>query len=374
MSKILYLAEHLEDGGTAKHVAELAPRLRAHGIEPTILSRGLQGAYAHALRNQGVEVIHSTHCYRDSLRALSGRKYALVHSLLYGPHLYDVLIAYVTHIPYVRSTRNMGHWNKPLLRIRTKVALRAKLVKHHVANSVGAKEYLVKREKVRPDAIHVIPNGIVDRRHEGPFLSREELGLAPDDLVMISVAWLKRHKFIDFLIDRLPEIQAFCQKAKLLLVGTGPLEQQLKQHAHERGVSDACLFVGRQSNPHAFLRLADVAVSASPNEGMSNALLEAQMMAVPAVVTEEAGGNREVIRHGVNGLLYPALNAPAFRAAIASIIQEPGLRTKYGTAARHIFETHFTLEIQVRRYVAYYESVMNAPARKIRGLTEGASS
>lgn len=356
--RVLFLAELLTDGGTAKHLAELLPCLRDAGIEPVVWSRGQQGRYARRLQQRGIPLEALPSIERPLLMASRTRGIELVHSYLYGPHLSDALICTLRRIPYLKSTRNTGHWLSTRPAVALRVAIRRPLIRHHLVNSGGVADYLVDKERVERARINVIPNGMLDRHEEGPTIAREEIGLAPSDFVMLSVAWLKSRKSLDFLIRALAVLKPRHGNLKLVLVGDGPEEAALRGLAAELGVSDACRFLGRHGAPHALARIADVAVSASAEEGMSNALIEAQMMSLPVVACEGTAGNADIVTTGVNGCLYEFGDQQAFQGCIESLCADPRRLHAMREASRRNFCARFTMAAQVRSFVELYRRIL----------------
>jgi glycosyltransferase involved in cell wall biosynthesis len=355
--RILYLAELLTDGGTAKHLAEILPRLRQAGIDPVVWSRGAQGRYARRLVDSGIALEVRPGIDLPLLTPSRTAGVRLVHSYLYGPHLSDALICRARRIPYLMSTRNTGHWFTDRAAVRLRVALRTPLVRHHLANSTGVARYLAAYEGVRPERITVIPNGMVDRHAEEPMITRPDLALGETDFVLLSVAWLKPRKSIDFLIRGLAALLPSVPRLRLVLAGDGPDEDRLKALAAELGVAEACRFLGRHPAPHAIARLADVAVSASDEEGMSNSSIEALMMGVPVVACAETAGNDDIVADGVNGYLYPHNDQGAFLSRIARLCADSALLESMRAAARRTFEEKFTMDAQVRAFLDVYRRI-----------------
>ncbi len=356
--RILYLAELLTDGGTAKHLAEMLPRLREAGVEPAVWSRGEQGRYAAQMHASGIALEALPGIERALLSPARTRGFDLVHSYLYGPHLSDTLICAARRLPYVKSTRNTGHWftNRPAVRAR--VRLRTPFIRHHVVNSAGVADYLVAHERVARERITVIPNGMLDRHDEGPVITREELGLGEADFVLLSVAWLKARKSLDFLIRAVAALSATQPRLKLVLAGDGPEEARLRALAAELGIADACRFLGRHRSPHALARLADVSVSASDEEGMSNSSIEALMMGLPVVACREAAGNTEIVQAGVNGYLYGFGDQAGFQDAIATLCNDARLRAQMRAASRRLFLDRFAMAVQLRSFLQLYRRIL----------------
>jgi glycosyltransferase involved in cell wall biosynthesis len=143
-----------------------------------------------------------------------------------------------------------------------------------------------------------------------------------------------------------------------VLAGDGPEDTRLRALASELGVADACHFLGRHRSPHALSRLADVSVSASSEEGMSNSLIEAQMMGLPVVACLETAGNAEIVRDGVNGYLYPFGDQERFQACIAALYDGAALLARMREASRRIFLERFTMAAQVQGYRQLYRRIL----------------
>lgn len=355
--KIIYLTELLTNGGTAKHLAELLPLLRDAGIRPVVWSRGEQGRYASQLRDAGIEVEAMPRIETALISPSRMRDVQLVHSYLYGSHVSDVLICRARGIPYIKSTRNTGHWFTDRPAVRLRVAVRTPLVRQHLVNSTGVADYLVEHEGVARRDIVVIPNGMVDRFPDAPHISRAELGLAPEDFVLLSVAWLKARKSIDFLIRAMVGILPHAPHARLVLAGDGPEEASLRALADELGVAGACRFLGRHPAPHALARLADVSVSASAEEGMSNSSIEAQMMGVPVIACTETAGNCDIVASGTNGYLYSFGDQREFERLVVGLVRDRALLQTMRDASRRTFLQKFTLQSQLESFLRLYKGI-----------------
>jgi glycosyltransferase involved in cell wall biosynthesis len=256
-------------------------------------------------------------------------------------------------IPYLKSARDSGHWNDGQPRKRWRLAVRRHIVRHYVANSEGVRRYLEAREGVAKDRIGVIPNGMFDLEPTGE-LARGELGLSDDDFVLASVAWLRAHKHIGFLIEALPSLLARGGRIKLLIVGDGPELARLEELARQAGVAEACLFLGRRSDVLALYRISDVAVSASPREGMSSSSIEALMMGRPVIACAEAGGNDDIVIHGEDGFLYPHGDRSLYAEAVLRLAGSEVLLSEMKRAARSRFLSEFAMGVHMARHLELY--------------------
>lgn len=355
--RLLFLVDTLGLGGTPKHFVELLPHLQQRGFDISLWNMGRIDRYYNILLDEGIRVINRRRRRLPLELALYLKRNpdTIVHSYLYASHVADAVVAHLMNAIYIKSTRNSGHWRRNTWTEGIKIRLRTTLVKHHIVNSEIAKHYLVSEEHVPEDRIAVIPNGIEDKIDAWPQISRSELGLAPDDFVMVVVNRLKRGKNVEFIIEKTGRLCKILPSLRLLMVGYGPEKGKLMAQAEELGIGDRCLFLGYQEYPYCFMRVGDVFVSASTSEGMSNSLLEAMMIGLPAVVHEEA--NAGVVIHGETGLLFNASDPGSceFEKHITCLYEDRKVARRMGRAARERYLERYTIDKQVERYIKFYD-------------------
>lgn len=166
---------------------------------------------------------------------------------------------------------------------------------------------------------------------------------------LIAVARLQPWKGVDHLIDALRQLADL----RLLVVGDGPDRSRLAQLAEPLG--DRVIFTGQlaQEQVHRLMRAADGLALYSGYEGLSHTLLESLRLGTPALASD-IGGNPEVIRHGVNGLLVPYVDVPALRRGIQQLIE----RRDEFAANCQLNLGRFRLETMVRQTDALLRSLL----------------
>lgn len=107
----------------------------------------------------------------------------------------------------------------------------------------------------------------------------------------------------------------------LWLIGDGPQREELELKAKELDVTDVAIFLGQQSNPHAYTSKADVFICSSYDEGYSTACTEAIMLGVPVITTDVSGG-QEIIDEAESGLIVPKKDDDALYQAMKSVIED----------------------------------------------------
>jgi glycosyltransferase involved in cell wall biosynthesis len=141
------------------------------------------------------------------------------------------------------------------------------------------------------------------------------------------------------------------------LAGDGPLRPALERLCDELRIAGLVRFVGAIDNPSRFLQELDVFVLPSRAEGLSNAVLEAMAAGRPVVATD-VGGNPELIRDGVTGVLAPPGDPAALAAAVDALLDSPPTRQRLGAAARQRVEKQFTNQAMAERFAEFYQELV----------------
>lgn len=183
---------------------------------------------------------------------------------------------------------------------------------------------------------------------------RRNLGLNPQRIVLISIGWLRQGKGHEFTIRALAKLPA--ERYQLVILGEGPDRDRLEELVDTLKLQDAVVMPGMQKNVNEWLSVADVAISASLSEGLSNALVEAMASGLPIVATD-VGGNPEVVLNGHNGYLVPPENDQCLYEAITEIVK-PKTFDLFGENARTRAENSFSIGAMVEKLETTYERLV----------------
>jgi sugar transferase (PEP-CTERM/EpsH1 system associated) len=145
----------------------------------------------------------------------------------------------------------------------------------------------------------------------------------------------------------------FRNRAKLCLIGDGPLRAQADALLRQAGLRDRAWLPGERSDIAALLRCLDVFVLPSLAEGISNTILEAMASGLPVVATN-VGGNPELVRDGENGVLVAAGQPQAMAEALLRLFDCAELRATMGAAALQRVAQEFSLDGMMERYRQLY--------------------
>lgn len=146
---------------------------------------------------------------------------------------------------------------------------------------------------------------------------------------IINCCRLMPQKNLDLLIDAFSDIAAEFPQMCLDILGEGAERERLEKKIAEMGLEDRVHLPGYSWNVYEEMRKCSLFVSSSDYEGISNSMLEAIALGVPVICTDcPAGGAREVIRHGENGMLVPVRDRAAMADAMRRVLQDAALADK----------------------------------------------
>ena len=140
----------------------------------------------------------------------------------------------------------------------------------------------------------------------------------------------------------------------VILGGSGPELPRLQDYAaNSQQLAGRVVFPGAVDRVTDLFNGMDIFVLPTLMEGMSNTLLEALAVGLPAVATR-VGGNPEVVAEGVCGYLFAPQDVSGLVAHLRALLPDPELRMVLGKAARDRVLRHFSLERMLQRYRDLY--------------------
>jgi glycosyltransferase involved in cell wall biosynthesis len=207
----------------------------------------------------------------------------------------------------------------------------------------------------------VIPNGVtVDVKPEQAMAARDELGLGPEQPLIVHVGNIRPHKGHSTLIAAAAELTRVKPAATIVSIGgekySGDLER-IRTEAANKGLGDALRFLGRREDALSFVAAADVYVNPADVEGLPVSILEAMALGIPVVATA-VGGVPTVIQHDETGLLVEARQPTALATAILDLLDDPRHARHLGNAGQMLVDRDFGLEAMVRSIEENYRQVL----------------
>ena len=229
---------------------------------------------------------------------------------------------------------------------------------------------------VDPGRIEVVSGGVDAVSFLPPAdaraASRQALGIAPDDQVLLTVCRLVAKKGVEVLLDAVASLRPMHPRLKLLIVGDGVRRRRYEVRTQALGLQDCVRFVGRvpheQVAPYFWASDAFALASyesrhaggaARDVETMGRVLCEANAAGLP-VVASATGGTPSVLRDGDNGLLVAPSDAPALAEAIARVLGAPALALRLSQAGLRRAREEFDWSAVMARHERALESAIHA--------------
>lgn len=228
-----------------------------------------------------------------------------------------------------------------------------------VSPSPGMEKILRQLDVTSP--IEIIPNGVdLNRFFKAEPLSRAEHGFYEEDVLLIYTGRLAPEKNLEFLLQAFTGVAQALDHVRLLLVGDGPLKEDLKALAQQLHVSSSVKFTGKilYENMPGYLAMCDAFVTASVTEVHPFSVIEAMAAGLPIMGTYSPGVG-DTVEDGVTGFLS-AEDLPAFTAKLTRLCLQNGLRHKMGRAARKA-SNRYAIERTTQMMLEHYERLSRSP-------------
>ncbi len=192
---------------------------------------------------------------------------------------------------------------------------------------------------------------------------RRELGFSAGDLVLVFAGRFVREKCLPDLIEAFAITRREIGAAKLVLVGDGPLMPAVRKRIEELGLGPAVRLPGflEAANVIPYLKAAELFVMVSDSEGMPAALVEAQAVGLPAVVTA-IPALTQVVQHGVHGLCANPGDPVSIAACLSQLLRDAKSRDEMGKRAREHALAVYSMDKMTARFDAFFRDLREATA------------
>jgi glycosyltransferase involved in cell wall biosynthesis len=234
-----------------------------------------------------------------------------------------------------------------------------------IAVSDFTRRELLQYYKVKEEKICVIHNGVDVNKFKPASDKRrakEELGLNPEDVAILSVGRLYARKGLFTLIESMPAVVKRFRNAKFVISGKGQSHEMKKlvAHADKLGIRDNIIFTGYfpdEKLPRLY-QAADVFAFSTFYENLPFAVLEALSTGLP-VVTTYVGGIPEMIDSGKNGFLVQPFNAKELSDRVLHVLEHPAEADEMGFLARKTILERFDWRFIVKKVLKVYEEALS---------------
>lgn len=333
----------------------LAGELRRLGVDIGVIEEGRHTAAAivrfaaRFLREREIDVVH-THRYKDNILGTAAARLAGVPVIVRSVH------------GLIETAAGWARLKVSACEALDKIVL-SRFAHRVIAVSSRTADAL--RDMGYPAASLVAIRNGVDARQiragRGRDDVRRELGIPPQALVVGTAGRLSPVKAQAALLRAGRLVLDERPDTRILIVGEGPLREELIAAARRLGIGHACVFAGARADVHDVVAAMDVFVLPSLHEGIPMALLEAMTLQRPVVATA-VGGVQEVVTDRSNGLLVAAGDDRALAAACLELARDRDLARRIGEAARQTVQRRFSYEANGRAVLDLYRSAHTTAA------------
>jgi len=215
---------------------------------------------------------------------------------------------------------------------------------------------------IAPERVATVYSGIdperVNANGDGQRI-RREYGIAPETIVVGSVANIVPVKGYEFLIRAVATARQTTDDLACLIVGADErgLQVSLQELGDSLGLRGRLRFAGFQETTLPYLDAMDLFMLSSIEEGFGLVLLEAMAGGKPVIATA-ASGPCEIVEDGRTGLLVPPRDPDAMAKALVDLLRDPKRRVQMGRAGRERVRTVFGLDSQMANLTALYDQLL----------------
>ncbi len=284
----------------------------------------------------------------------------IVHAHRAHAHSLGLLTALATGRPFVVSRRVSF---KPKDNAGSRVKYMSGRVTRIVAVSQGVKDVLVEYG-VPSERVTVIYSGSDPERYTAAgdrMQLRNELGIARDVPLVGKVAnFYHGWKGHDIFLGAAARIVKTRPEVRFVLAGHRTDEEKMRVLIESFGLSGHVHALGYRTDVPTILSALDVSVnSPRAGEGLSGAVRESLAVGRPVVATD-VGGNRELVRDGVTGLLVPPEDPSALAAAIERLLGDSELAGRLAATGARFVRENLTIDRMVEEHEKLYREILAA--------------
>lgn len=362
---ILFLSTHLNAGGITSYVHTMASGLRRRGHHVHVATSG--GNMEEEFASLGVKLLRLNICTKSELdpriycalftlvKYIRQNNIDLIHAQTRITQVMGACLNMITGKPYLStchgffkrrlSRRWMPCWGNAVIAI-------SKPVKKHLASDF----------KVKARRIFLIESGIdldefalIDNETRKVHRRRHHLGDKP---AVGMIARLSDVKGQDVLIEALNKVITHFRDIKLILVGEGKMEKELRDIVKRLNLQDHVWFFPIVNRTYEMLSLFDIFVMPSRQEGLGLSIMEAQAAGLP-VIASRVGGIPTLIEDGKTGILVKPGDWNELAEAIIRLLQDRARMNKIGLAGREFIKKNFSADRMLNEVEDLYRRLVS---------------
>lgn len=356
--RVAFLAGTLLQGGAERQLYYMATALRGLQTEVRVLCLTRGDFWERKLEEAGIPVVWVGKSPQRPVRLMriiqeiKRCPVDVIQSQHFYTNLYAALAARALGAADVGAIRSTGireftaqgaFWGTLHLKCPNILAVNSQ---HAIRNAMDM--------GIAASRLFLLPN-VVDTEHFRPRTERFR-----GCVQLLAVGRLVEAKRFDRFLRIVRSLCSYTHvRVRGIVVGDGPLREQLEQKARELGLfPDRVEFVGSVPDVRQIYQQSDILVLTSDHEGTPNVVLEAMACGMP-VVAAAVGGVPDLVRHGETGcLVRPENDEEGFVDCLLGLVRDPKARQQMGQKAREHVESHYSVERLPGFLLSLYERAL----------------
>lgn len=342
---------------------QLVTRLDRARWEAVVFCISGEGELARPLRDAGITVVclgarkrHGVRAVWRLSRLLAKLRPTILQTFLFHANIAGRLAGKAARVPIIVSGIRVAE-KRGSLRLWIDRATDW-MVSQHVCVSQDVAAFSAARGGLPVSKIRVIPNGVDARLFaEAPPADLGQFGIPAGSRTLLFVGRLDPQKGPFVLMAAARELLPRHNGLQLLLVGDGPLAENLRKWIAKENVSSRIHLAGRRNDVPSLMRAAEIFVLPSLWEGLPNVVLEAMAAGVP-VVASRVEGISDLLIDDRTGLIVPPNSSGDLVEAIDRLLTDPQQAHRMGHSAQQYVRTEFAWEGVVQKYAALYGELL----------------
>lgn len=376
--RIVTVLDSLWVGGAERLAVQVAKSIDPARFESVVwVTRGIEHSRNRMLQAELNEAGIPLHVLERNSRndLLAWRRFAsfirrrrtdVIHAHGFGSNFWSTVVGRAAGAPVVVAHEHSWSFEgEPLRRFLDREVI-ARGADIFVAVSAEDRRRMIEIERIDPERIRVIPNGIAPPQPSGLDI-RTELSIPAEAPVVTIVSMLRPEKAVEVLVEASLLLRKEFPDLRVLVLGLAPKASRLPEFSSRLGLDGTVLFLGLRRDVADVLEATDATVMCSDREGTPLAVVEYMAAAKPVVATR-VGGLPDLIRDGENGFLVPPRDPPALADALAKLLRDRELRVQMGERGRERQRAEFDHDTMIEKIEELYEELF---ARSRRGRREG---
>ena len=232
--------------------------------------------------------------HKELKRILKENKYEVVHSHINTMSVFPLFAAWCAKVPrriaHSHSTTNKAEWKKNIVKLILRPWTKL-FANEYMCCTEHAGRWMFGNKKFDKGQVYVLNNAIDLNKfkydQEVRTSLREKYNISKDTLVIGHIGRFMKQKNHDFIIDVFNELVKKNDNSILMLVGQGPLIDEIKVKVNNLGLENKVIFVGQVNNPNDYYQAFDLFLFPSLYEGLGMVAVEAQVAGLPCVCSTE---------------------------------------------------------------------------------------